>query len=220
MRALLRTSVGLAAVCGFVCGGMSYAQERESATAGEGHDHAHAAIGKPAPMFTLADSTGQKHILEDLLKKNEVKAVVLEWFNHNCPICARHGKGKTMSTLASKYKDKGVVWFGVDATNFHKGKESEINEAVKKWGVNYPILTDFDGKIGHLYGAKTTPHMFVIDKKGTLVYEGAIDDDPRGGKSPSERTNYIATALDQLLAGETVATARTKAYGCSVKYKQ
>ena len=101
-----------------------------------------------------------------------------------------------------------------------RSKESEINAAVKEWGVNYPILTDFDGKIGHLYGAKTTPHMSVIDKKGTLVYEGAIDDDSRGGKSPSERMNYVATALDQLLAGETVATPRTKAYGCSVKYKQ
>ena len=125
-----------------------------------------------------------------------------------------------MSKLVDKYKDKGVVWFGIDSTNFNEGKESEINETIKKWGVNYPILTDFNGKVGHLYGAKTTPHMFIIDKKGAVVYMGAIDDDDRGKKAETERTVFVADALDQILAGETVANAQTKSYGCSVKYKQ
>jgi len=190
------------------------------AAIGQAHDHAHAAIGKPAPMFTLKDTTGKTHSLEDLLKKEDVKAVVLEWFNYSCPICARHGQAKTMSKLVDKYKDKGVVWFGIDSTNFNVGKESEINETIKKWGVNYPILTDFDGEVGHLYGAKTTPHMFIIDKKGAVVYMGAIDDDDRGKKAEAERTIYVADALDQILAGETVANAQNKSYGCSVKYKQ
>ncbi len=187
---------------------------------GDERDQARAAIGKPAPPFTLTDTTGEKHSLEDILKKDDVKAVVLEWFNHDCPYCARHGKAKTMSNLVSKYKDKGVVWLGIDTTYLHEDKESQINEVIKKWGVNYPILTDFDGKVGHNYGAKSTPHMFVIDSKGTLVYQGAIDDDARGSKSASERTNYVAAALDQVLAGETVAKAQTKSYGCSVKYQQ
>lgn len=184
-----------------------------------GHDHAHAAVGKPAPSFTLKDTTGKTHSLEDVLKKEETKAVVLEWFNHTCPVCARHGTGKTMTKLVDKYKDKGVVWFGIDSTHFNEGKESEINDTIKKWGVNYPILTDFNGEVGHIYGAKTTPHMFIIDKKGALAYEGAVDDDGRGKKPEGERTNYVAKALDQVLAGETVANAKTKPYGCSVKYK-
>ena len=187
---------------------------------GQSHDHAHAAVGKPAPLFSLKDTNGKTYILEDILKKEDTKAVVLEWFNHTCPICARHGQAKTMSKLVDKYKDKGVVWFGIDSTHFNEGKESEINETIKKWGVNYPILTDFNGKVGHVYGAKTTPHMFIIDKKGAVVYTGAIDDDPRGKKTETERTSYVADALDQVLAGETVANAQNKSYGCSVKYKQ
>ena len=125
-----------------------------------------------------------------------------------------------MSKLVDKYKDKGVVWLGIDSTHYNEGKESEINETIKKWGVNYPILTDFNGNVGHLYGAKTTPHMFIIDRKGAVVYTGAIDDDHRGKKPETERTVYVADALDQVLAGETVANAQNKSYGCSVKYKQ
>ena len=187
---------------------------------GEPHDHAHAAIGKPAPLFNLQDSNGKEHSLAALLAKDDVKAVVLEWFNHSCPVCTRIAESKSIINLVNSYKDKGVVFLGIDSTNAHEGKESAINDQIKKWGVNYPILTDFDGKVGHTYAAKTTPHMFIIDKKGMLVYHGAVDDDPRGKKSESERTNYVTAALDQILAGETVATSHIKSYGCSVKYKQ
>ena len=187
---------------------------------GEPHDHRHAAIGKPAPLFNLQDSNGKEYSLAALLKKDEVKAVVLEWFNHSCPVCTRHAESKSIINMVNNYKDKGVLFFGIDSTNSHEGKESAINDQIKKWGVNYPILTDFEGKVGHTYAAKTTPHMFIIDKKGMLVYHGAVDDDPRGKKSESERTNYVTAALDQVLAGETVATAHIKPYGCSVKYKQ
>ena len=215
MRSRTLRLLSIAIVCGAwtLMGGTAGAQS-------DGHDHAHAAVGKPAPLFSLKDTTGKTHTLEDILKKEDTKAVVLEWFNHTCPICARHGQAKTMSKLVDKYKDKGVVWFGIDSTHSNGGKESEINETIKKWGVNYPILTDFNGEVGHIYGAKTTPHMFIIDKKGAVVYMGAIDDDPRGKKAETERTGHVADALDQVLAGETVANAQTKSYGCSVKYKQ
>ncbi len=187
---------------------------------GEPHDHRHAAVGTPAPLFNLNDSNGKEHSLAAILKKDDVKAVVLEWFNHTCPVCTRIAESKSVINMVNSYKDKGVVFLGIDSTHFNEGKESAINDQIKKWGVNYPILTDFDGKVGHTYAAKTTPHMFIIDKKGILVYEGAIDDDPRGNKSVSERTNYVTAALDQVLAGETVAIAHIKSYGCSVKYKQ
>ncbi|MCH8964152.1 MAG: redoxin domain-containing protein [Planctomycetes bacterium] len=212
-RTIRFLSIATVCVAWTLMGGTADAQS-------DSHDHAHAAIGKPAPMFTLKDTTGKTHSLEDILKKEDTKAVVLEWFNHTCPVCTRHGVGKTMSKLVDKYKDKGVVWFGIDSTHSNEGKESEINETIKKWGVNYPILTDFNGKVGHIYGAKTTPHMFIIDKKGAVVYTGAIDDDHRGKKPETERTVYVADALDQVLAGETVANAQNKSYGCSVKYKQ
>ena len=212
-RTIRFLSIATVCVAWTLMGGTADAQS-------DSHDHAHAAIGKPAPMFTLKDTTGKTHSLEDILKKEDTKAVVLEWFNHTCPVCTRHGVGKTMSKLVDKYKDKGVVWFGIDSTHSNEGKESEINETIKKWGVNYPILTDFNGQVGHIYGAKTTPHMFIIDQKGVVVYKGAIDNDPRGNKAEAERTVYVADALDQVLAGETVANAQYKSYGCSVKYKQ
>ena len=186
------------------------------ALGGDPHDHVHAAVGKPAPQFTLTDTTGGKHSLTDVLKSENVKVVVLEWFNHECPVCAQHATEKTMINLVNTYKDKGVAVFGIDSSYGHMGKESDINAKIKEWGVNYPVLKDFEGKIGHLYGATNTPHMFVITEDGNLVYSGAIDNRKQG----DDRINYVDAALEQVLAGETVAKSRTEPYGCTVKYKK
>jgi peroxiredoxin len=121
-----------------------------------------------------------------------------------------------MKSLAEKYGAKGVVWLTINSTNY---MDAAANAKFKAdHGLPYPILVDQSGEVGHLYDAKTTPHMYVIDGDGKLVYMGAIDDDPRG--SSEKPANYVAAALDQVLAGKAVATAETTPYGCSVKYKK
>ena len=168
------------------------------------------AIGKPAPGFTLADQAGKNVSLSDL----KGKIVVLEWVNPDCPVSRRHYTSPTMKTLAAKYGPKGVVWLAINSTNYWTSEKNA--EWVKKNGLPYPILNDQPGDVGRAYDAKTTPDMRIIDARGVLVYSGGIDDDPGGSKQ--EKTNYVAKALDELLAGEKVSTPKTKAYGCSVKY--
>jgi peroxiredoxin len=147
----------------------------------------------------------------------EGKTVVLEWLNPDCPFVKRHYKAGTMKKLATKYGNEGVVWLTINSTNY---MDAEANAKFKAANdLPYTILVDQSGEVGHLYGARTTPHMYIIDGRGELVYIGAIDDDPRGGKG-DEATNYVAAALDQALAGNAVTTAETKPYGCSVKYKK
>ncbi len=119
-----------------------------------------------------------------------------------------------MTTLAARYADKGVVWLAINTTRTATPQTNAL--WAKKHDIGYPILDDHEGKVGLLYGAKATPDMFIIDPTGRLVYEGAIDDDPRGDKD--DRVNYVQKALDELLAGKPVTTTQTKAYGCSVKY--
>ena len=173
-----------------------------------------AGVGDPAPAFTLSDPAGNEVSLSDF----EGKIVVLEWLNPDCPFVVRHYKEGTMKGLEGAYDDNGVVWLTVNSTNY---MDAEANAAfAKKEGVDWKILVDQDGTVGHAYGAQTTPHMYVIDDKGTIVYAGAIDDDPRGGMPASERTNYVANALDEVLAGKAVSTPETKPYGCSVTYKK
>jgi peroxiredoxin len=169
-------------------------------------------VGKAAPAFTLEDEAGTAVSLADF----KGKVVVLEWLNPDCPFVQRHYKAGTMKSLAITYGAKGVVWLTVNSTNYMdaaaNAKFKQANE------LPYPILVDQDGTVGHLYGAQTTPHMYVIDADGTLAYMGAIDDDPRGGGEQPQ--NYVAAALDELLAGKAVTTAETTPYGCSVKYKK
>jgi len=174
---------------------------------------ADAEIGKPAPDFSLQDQNGKTVNLADL----KGKIVVLEWFNEECPYVVRHHeKDKTMSTLSDKYASKDVVWLAINSTN---GKTSDNNKAVaEKWSVKYPILNDSDGKVGHAYGAKSTPHMFIIDKEGKLAYAGGIDNDPQGEKTGSDKVNYVDKALTEILDGKAVSEPKTKNYGCSVKY--
>lgn len=168
-----------------------------------------AAIGSKAPNFKLEDQNGKSVQLSDF----SGKVVVLEWINPDCPFVQRHAKAKTMATLSEKYK-ADVAWVGVNTTHYMSKEDN------KKWAeknnLSYPVLDDHTGAVGNLYGAKTTPHMFIVDKTGTLVYEGAIDDDPSG--SNGSALNYVDKALGEIQSGKAVAVSETKAYGCSVKY--
>lgn len=170
-------------------------------------------VGDTAPNFTLEDTAGNEVSLSDY----SGKVVVLEWLNPDCPFVQRHYKDGTMKKLATAYGEKGVVWLTVNSTNY---MDEAANAKFKASNdLPYTILVDQSGEVGHLYDAKTTPHMYIINGEGELVYIGAIDDDPRGTKGGA-RTNYVAVALDEVLAGKAVTTAETKPYGCSVKYKK
>ena len=170
-----------------------------------------ATVGQAAPGFTLKDQDGA----EVDLAKLRGKIVVLEWTNPDCPFAQRHAEAKTMSTLADRYRGKGVVWLGVDSTSYLDAARDRTWRSEHK--LPYPVLDDHKGTVGTAYGAKTTPHMFVIDGTGTVVYEGAIDDDATGDKGKQAR-NYVAEALDDVTTGQPVKLAETKPYGCSVKY--
>lgn len=176
-----------------------------------------AEVGAKAPDFTLTDTDGKEHRLSQYTA--EGKTVVLEWFNPNCPFVRRHHeKEKTMERLFDANKGKGVVWLAINSGapgNQGAGRERNI-KAKQDLKLEYPILLDEAGAVGRMYGAKTTPNMFVINKDGVLVYAGAIDDNPRGSKE--NPTNYVGLALGACMSGQPVATARTDSYGCSVKY--
>ncbi len=167
--------------------------------------------GHKAPDFSLQDQNGNTVKLSDYAGK----VVVLEWTNPECPIVQRHYSAKTMVSLESKYKDKGVVWLAINST----GDATKADDV--KWknqqSIEYPILDDSSGDVGHAYGAKNTPHMFIIDKDGNIAYQGAIDDDRNGDKK--KITNYVEKALDEVLSGSTVSTPETTPYGCGVHYK-
>lgn len=178
-----------------------------------------ATTGQQAPSFNAADSNGQSHNLSDF----KGKFVVLEWTNSSCPFTRKHYSSGNMQKLQKEWTSKGVVWLTVLSSA--PGKEGyktgeEENAYVKQ--VNAAptaVLLDPSGELGHLYGAKATPHMFVIDPNGKLVYAGAIDDKPttRDGDVSSAK-NYVSAALTESMAGKPVTTPTSQAYGCSVKY--
>ncbi len=145
--------------------------------------------------------------------------MVLEWINHQCPVVNRCHKTKTMSGTLTKFKDKPVVWLAIDSSHFSEEKADSIRKWAEEQKLEYPILLDAAGKVGHTYGAKTTPHLFVIDQKGVLAYKGAIDNDPYGNRDEGKR-NYVVEAVTSLLQGSAVVTASIKSYGCTVKYKK
>jgi hypothetical protein len=178
-----------------------------------------AELGKGAPDFALPDVDGH----EVRLSSFRGKTVVLEWFNPGCPyVRLSHVKGSLNGTAARHMAD-GIVWLGIDsAASGKQGYDIEsIRDGVKLFGLTHPILRDTTGSVGRIYGATNTPHMFVIDRFGTLVYAGAIDNSPDGeGASPQggPLVNYVDAALEDLAAGRPVRVPRTKAYGCGVKY--
>jgi peroxiredoxin len=176
-------------------------------------------VGEAAPGFTAAASTGKTAKLSDYAGK----IVVLEWTNHGCPFVKKHYGSGNMQALQKELKGKGAVWLSVissaPGTQGHS-TPAEAEAARKEFGAEpTAILLDDSGKLGKLYGAQTTPHMFVIDQAGKLAYQGAIDDKPTPDpKDIKGARNYARSAVEALLAGKAVEVAQTKSYGCGVKY--
>ncbi|MBN2452140.1 MAG: thioredoxin family protein [Lentisphaeria bacterium] len=180
---------------------------------------AQTAPGGSAPAFSLAGLDGAVHSLTAY----SGKWVVLEWTNYDCPFVRKHYDSGNMQALQKEYTGKGVVWLTVCSSAAGKqGHNSprrwqELLSAAKSSPSGF--LVDADGQLGRLYGAKATPHLFVIDPKGALVYRGAIDDKPSTDKGDIPRaTNYVRKVLDAGLSGEAVTPFETAAYGCGVKY--
>lgn len=183
-----------------------------------------AEVGKAAPDFELKDIYGKVYKLADF----RGKVVVLEWANQDCPIW--RGKIQEMNESFKKLVAKdarpnapiqekaatGVVWLCIDSTNYMTAVRNMMYFAVN--GIAKPVLMDNDGTAGRAYGARTTPHCFVIDQKGTLVYDGAFDNNRARGDGAGP-VDYVAAAVEAVLAGKPVSTPRTSPYGCSVKYK-
>ena len=167
-----------------------------------------------APVFTLKNYDGTEVKLADY----NGKIVVLEWFNYECPF-SRYNYEKTsaVNDLVNKYKDKNVVWLAINSTGHQETAKNK--EFAEKNKISHPILDDSSGKTGKAYGAKTTPHIFIINPEGNIAYNGAIDNAPLGETPKDEKLiSYVDKALEELTAGKTVSTATTKPYGCSVKY--
>ncbi len=175
--------------------------------------------GRPAPDFATADSAGEPVTLSAF----KGKTVVLEWTNHDCPYVRKHYTTGTMQKLQADAAAKGVVWLTVissaPGTQGHlKGLEADKLTADRK-AAPTAVLIDEAGTVGRLYGATTTPHMFIVDAKGTLVYRGGIDDQPSTNPETVKTARpFVREALDALAKGEPVKTASTRPYGCSVKY--
>ena len=174
---------------------------------------AKAVVGQPAPDFRLPDLDGREHALADY----RGKTVVLEWFSPACPYCvAAYSEGGALTELPERLVRDGVVWLSVNSQNAkHPGANVEKNKAfVEKYHLEAPILLDPAGTVGRAYGAKTTPHCFVIDAKGVLVYAGGLDNAPNGqtdGGAPV--VNYVEAAVADLKAGRPVATSSSRSYG-------
>jgi peroxiredoxin len=178
------------------------------------------APGSAAPDFSVSDSKGKTQSVSQY----KGKTVVLEWFNPGCPFVVKHYGSKNMQKLQEEFTGKGVVWLTIDSSA--PGKEGHLTpeqaeKQITEWKMkSTALLLDPDGKAGQTYGAKNTPHMFVIDPDGKVIYAGAIDSKatPNPADIPTS-TNYVKAALDESMAGKTVTTSSSRPYGCSVKYK-
>jgi AhpC/TSA family len=178
-----------------------------------------ARVGEPAPDFTATDSNGKVHKLSEY----QGKLVVLEWTNRGCPYTQKHYNSGNMQRLQREWIGRGVIWLTVISSA--PGKQgyltaSEENAYLKQ--VNAAptaVLMDPAGALGHLYDAKTTPHMFIISPQGTLIYDGAIDDRPTTDLADvNGAKNYVTAALVEATSGKPVNTPTSRPYGCSVKY--
>ena len=180
--------------------------------------HKKASVGHVAPAFQLKDLNGKKHSLA----KYKGKTIVLEWFNPECPfVVTVHSQGGVLETMAQKSVNNGTVWLAINSSA--KGRQghgaAKNRAAAKKWRMKHPILVDENGSVGKAYGAKTTPHIFVVDAKGKLVFKGAPDNAPRGKRGGSYKA-YLSDALTDLAAGKRVRRAQSSSWGCSVKYSR
>ncbi len=177
-------------------------------------------IGQPAPDFTLPDTRGESHTLSAY----QGQWVVLEWLNYGCPYVQKHYRTGNIPSQQARWRERGVVWLNIVSSA--PGKQgyyepAEMNEKSAEWGNNADaVLLDPEGDVGRAYGARTTPHMFVIDPDGSLVYMGGIDDVPTSRDEDLERaTQLVDQALTRAMAGEAVSQPTSRPYGCSVKYQ-
>ena len=178
-----------------------------------------AVVGQPAPELSAPDTTGATRSLSAY----RGRFVVLEWVNFECPFVGKHYGSGHMQKLQKDYTGKGVVWLSVNSSTAgsqgHYASD-KVNALLKQKGAApTAYLLDTAGTVGRAYGARTTPHMFIVDPQGTLIYAGGIDDTPSTDQADMKTAkNYVSTALDEALAGKPVTTASSQAYGCSVKY--
>jgi peroxiredoxin len=175
--------------------------------------------GQAAPEFSAVDTTGTEHSLSQF----KGRFVVLEWFNPDCPFVKKHYGSGNMQRLQETYTGRGIVWLTVASSA--PGKQGHLtaeagNAVIAQRGSRQTaLLLDAEGRVGRLYGAKTTPHLFIVNPEGTVIYAGAIDDTPSADPADiPDAVNYVQQALDQAMAGEAVAVPQTTPYGCSVKY--
>lgn len=181
---------------------------------------AKAKVGEKAPDFTLSALKGdEKHTLSDYTKDGKI--VVLEWFAPDCPYVVKHYQNtekSTVNNLVKEFKDKDVVFLAMNSAHggHPYGSKDRNLERVEEWKINHPMLIDADGTVGKAYGARTTPHMYIIDTDGILRYAGGLDNDSSARGIGD--VNYVRQALNEILAGETVTVTETRPYGCSVKY--
>ena len=181
--------------------------------------HAAVNVGQPAPDFTGVDSNGKQHSLSQY----KGKTVVLEWTNHDCPYVKKHYNSGNMQALQKDATANGIVWLSIISSR--PGKQGHVsgkqaNELTASRNASpTAVILDESSEIGLLYGAKTTPHMYIVDKSGQLVYMGGIDNTPSKDEDDIPKSkNYVRTALDEMAAGQAIKESITRPYGCSVKY--
>ncbi len=178
-----------------------------------------ASVSQPAPAFTAVDTSGKTLSLADFKGRH----VVLEWVNPGCPYVAKHYGSANMQGTQRQAVARGVVWLAINSTASEHG-DYKTPAALARWMQGHQAaatatLMDADGRVGRAYGARTTPQLFLIDPRGTLVYAGAIDDKPSSNPADvAGATNHLKVALAEALAGRPISKATTRPYGCSVKY--
>jgi peroxiredoxin len=182
--------------------------------------HAAAAVGLAAPDFTLTDTNGKTVKLSDYRGKH----VVLEWTNPGCPFVQKHYNSGNMPATQKNAMDKGVVWLAINSTETFSGDylaPAPLSAWIKdRKGQPAAVLMDEEGTVGKAYGARTTPHLYIVDPQGRLIYAGGIDSIP-SARAEDIRTavNYVNQGLAEALAGKPISQATTRPYGCSIKYK-
>jgi hypothetical protein len=182
--------------------------------------HAVPAVGQPAPEFVLQDASGRSVKLSDYRGKH----VVLEWTNPGCPYVRKHYDSGNMPATQKEAVGKGVVWLAINSTAKASGDYLEPARLVawihQRKAQPSAVLMDEDGKAGRAYGARTTPHMYIVDPQGRLIYAGGIDSIASSDPSDIQRAvNYVRQGLNEALDGKPLSAASTRAYGCSIKYK-
>jgi AhpC/TSA family len=180
---------------------------------------AQARVGAPAPAFTLPDTNGRARSLADFRDNT----VVLEWTNHECPYVGKHYRGNNMQALQKRWTGQGVVWLSVISSapgrQGHVSPQQANKLTADRGAAPTAVLLDPTGKVGRAYGARATPHMYVINGQGALVYMGGIDDKPTARLEDLKGArNFVDAALNEISQGKPVSVTVSRAYGCSIKY--